>query len=86
MISKNKKHIFFQRDDTFSLIFNTPSIKRNAQYITTFKKEYKLRNRSTPKKRKSNNYFDLNHALLCQLLCRKKCSLEDLRQEKYQHQ
>lgn len=82
MISKNKKHIFFQRDDTFSLIFNTPSIKRNAQYITTFKKEYKLRNRSTPKKRKSNNYFDLNHALLCQLLCRKKCSLEDFKTRK----
>ena len=76
MLSKNKnnKHIFFQRDDTFSLLFKAPSIKRNIQYITTFKKDYKLRNRSTPKMRKLNNYFDLYHALQCKLLCKKKCS------------
>jgi len=82
MLIKNNKHIFIQRDDTFLLIFKPPSIKTNIQYITTFKKEYKLRNRSTPKMRKPNNYFDLNHSLLCQSLCKKKCSLEDFRTRK----
>ena len=84
MLSKNKnnKHIFFQRDDTFSLLFKAPSIKRNIQYITTFKKDYKLRNRSTPRMRKLNNYFDLYHALQCKLLCKKKCSLEDFKTRK----
>ena len=32
--------------------------------------------------RKSNNYFDLNHALLCQFFCNKKCSLEDYKTRK----
>ncbi len=83
MFDKKGNYIFYNKEDFNSMFFRRALIKRNKQYITTFKiNEIKLRSRSTKDKIKPNNCFSLHHYLVCLNNCKKKCRLEDFKSRK----
>ena len=84
MIDKNGNYKFYQRDESNSILFKRPLIKRKKEYFTTFKNsEIKLRNTSTKERIKHNdNYFPLHHYLLCLTKCSKTCKMENFKKRK----
>jgi len=86
MLSKNVKFISSQKDDTNSNFFRKPLIKRRKEYahlFTNLHPEIKLRNKTTQKKIKENDYFILHHYFLCDSKCRPKCKYEDYKKKKF---
>ena len=80
-MSVKKDKYFFPKDDFFGFYYFLSYINRknlsNKNKNLPPKKEIKLRNRSTNNKKISNEYFSLNHILLCKFICRKVCRLEN---------
>ena len=84
-MSIKDKYSFSSRDDFFSFYIYKSYIKRKIELYEkqnptpNVNEEIKIRNRSTKNKIiTNNNYnFSLEHILLCQSICRKKCKLED---------
>lgn len=82
-MSIKDKYSFSSRDDLFSFYYYKSYIKRKQELYQkknptpNVNEEVKIRNRSTTNKNILNNNFSLEHILLCQSICRKKCTLED---------
>ena len=77
MLSKDGKYKFPIKDDLSSFSFRMPSLKRNREYIKTFKIDFKSRSRSLRNKNKSNENFNLHHLFLCLNFCSKNCKYEN---------
>ena len=82
MQSKYGKYICYQKDDLYSFSFRIPLMKRKKEYFKTFNTDFKLRNRSTINKTKSNENFDLRHTILCLDVCTKGCKMENYKKRK----
>lgn len=81
MSIKKDNNSFIPKDDFFGFYYFVSYIDRKKQLNkdknSSPKQEIKLRNRSTNNKKLANQYFSLNHVLLCRVLCKKVCSLEN---------
>ena len=82
MQSKYGKYICYQKDDLYSFSFRIPLMKRKKEYFKTFNTDFKLRNRSTINKTKSNENIDLRHTILCLDACTKRCTMKNYKKRK----
>ena len=83
MLDNKGNYKFYTKDDSNSMLYRRPLMKRNKQYVTNFKvNEIILRSRSTKNKNIPCHNFPLRHYFVCLNKCKKACKYENYKLRK----